>query len=115
MATESASSASPMASPFSVEVDGGTAAVLRLSGEMDFSNAGILADAIGGIELDGDGSVVLDLTGLQFCDAAGVSAMLKAHRWVTAAGGRLSVRGVSGEPRRVLLLAGLDRVLDIES
>jgi anti-sigma B factor antagonist len=114
MTTEFASSAPPTASQLTIEVDGGTTTTVRMSGEMDFSNAGIVAEAIGGIELDGHLSVVLDLTGLRFCDAAGVSAVLTAQRRVTASGGRLSIRAASGEPRRIFLLTGVDRVLDIE-
>ncbi|MCS0604360.1 STAS domain-containing protein [Streptomyces sp. LP11] len=47
---------------------------LTVSGEIDMSNAGVLADALDGTP----GRLVLDLTGVHYLDSAGLS-LLFAH------------------------------------
>ena len=82
-------------------------------GELDVSNAHDLRHAVAAIELDGRRRVELDLSGLTFCDAGGITALLRAHRAVARAGGRLVIRGLSGEPRAVLQVTRVDEVLDL--
>ena len=88
--------------------------LVTASGELDFSNAHKLQDAVTAIELDGHRTVVLDLTDLTFCDVRGASALLSASRIVSANGGRVTVRGASGLPRRVFALIGVDTVVELE-
>jgi anti-sigma B factor antagonist len=83
-------------------------------GELDFASAARLTSAFEAIRPDGPRRVVLDLTGLTFCDAGGVTALLQAHRALRDGGGQLSIRGASGLPRRVLALTGVDRSLSLE-
>lgn len=101
----------------SISVEPGTrrrGLILSLSGELDAWNAKSLFDAVGGLDLDGDRTLVLDLTGLRFCDAAGVSAVLQVNRYLRDRGGGLTVRGISGLPRRVFTLTGIDQVIELE-
>jgi anti-sigma B factor antagonist len=116
MATEPTSpESSHRSSGLSVTVDASTAeTTLYMCGEMDHFNTDILAEALGRIEFDGGRSVVVDLTRLRFCDAAGVSALLAVQRRISNAGSRLWVRAGSGIPRKVLTITGADRVLDID-
>ena len=88
--------------------------VLSMAGELDMFNAQSLFDAVSGVELDGHRTVVLDLTGLKFCDAGGVSAVLRVDRLLRDRGRRLTVHGISGLPRRVFTLTGVDRVIELE-
>ena len=67
-----------------------------------------------GIDLDGHRSVVLDLAGVTFCDAGGVTALIRAHHHLREVGGYLSIRGVSGFPLRVFTITGVDKALDVE-
>jgi anti-anti-sigma factor len=94
------------------QLDIGTA--VQISGELDFFSGPRLSQVVQAINVDGRRRVVLDLTGLQFCDAGGVRALLRAHRSVDAQGGQLVVRGVSGLPRRVFAITGADQVLDLD-
>ena len=87
---------------------------VTVSGELEFSNAHRLFETVANIHLDGHRSVVLNLTGLTYCDAAAVSALIRAHKYVRGAGGRLSITGVSGIPQRVLTLTGVDKFLDVQ-
>jgi anti-sigma B factor antagonist len=88
--------------------------VVSMSGELDAFNAECLFDAVGVLELDGQRTVVLDLTGLTFCDAAGVSAVLQVNRFFGDRGRRMTVHGISGLPRRVFTLTGIDQVIEVE-
>jgi anti-anti-sigma factor len=65
-----------------------------------------------GLTLDGSRPVVLDLARLTLCDAAGISAVLRTHRFVTATGGCLVICGASGLVRRVFNITGVDTALD---
>jgi anti-anti-sigma factor len=84
------------------------------AGELDFTNAHRLVETVAGIELDGHRTVVLDLSGLTFCDARGVSALLEAHNEIRSAGRALRLRGVAGVPRRILRITGAESCLDVE-
>jgi anti-anti-sigma factor len=115
MATEMREPVPDGVATLSVEIaqlDIGTA--VQISGELDFFCCRRLSQVVEDINIDGRRSVVLDLTNLQFCDAGGVRALLRAHRSVGAQGGQLVVRGVSGQPRRVLAITGADQVLDLD-
>jgi anti-sigma B factor antagonist len=87
---------------------------LCMFGELDHFNTCILTEALGRIELDGGRPVVLDLSRLRFCDAAGVAALLAVQRRISTAGGRLRVRAPSGIPLKVLTITGADQILDID-
>ena len=115
MATEIREPAPDGVATLSVQVidrERGTA--VQISGELDFFCCPRLSQVVEDINIDGRRRVVLDLTGLKFCDAGGVRALLRAHRSVGAQGGQLVVRGVSGQPRRVLAITGVDQVLDLD-
>ena len=88
--------------------------VVSMSGELDAFNAECLFDAVSGVDLDRDRTLVLDLTGLTFCDAGGVSAVLRADRFLRDRGGRLTVQGMSGLPRRVFTLTGADQIIEVK-
>ncbi|MGZ4427438.1 MAG: STAS domain-containing protein [Nocardioidaceae bacterium] len=89
-------------------------ALVRVSGQLDFSNAHRLLEAVRGVDLNGRRHVVLDLSRLTFCDARGLSVVLRADRLVRAEGGQLSIRGPTGLPRRLFGLVGVDQALDLE-
>jgi anti-sigma B factor antagonist len=94
------------------QLDG--AVYIYARGELDFASAATLSSALEATRPDGPRRVVLDLTGLTFCDAGGVTALLRAHRALRDGGGHLLIRGASGLPRRVLALTGVDGSLNLE-
>ncbi|MDJ0386208.1 STAS domain-containing protein [Streptomyces sp. G-G2] len=88
------------------EIDGGGATVVVLTGEIDYDRAPDVRDAL----LSALGSspcVVLDLSGVTFCDCSGLNVLLRAR---LAAGvgrdRRLRVRGMSDQVARLLELTG---------
>ncbi|MFJ9775820.1 STAS domain-containing protein [Kitasatospora sp. NPDC101157] len=87
--------------------------VVRLRGELDMLTASELVPELLGLAGDGDRELVLDLSGVSFCDSAGASAFLQVNRRLTK-GTRLFLRGVTRQPAKVLRLLGLHRSLPCE-
>lgn len=83
--------------------------VAGLSGEIDLSNAADLQRLLNG--LVEQGPVVVDLSGLDFLDSTGLSALIVARRRADRFGTRLGLAGARGAVRKVLEITGLDRHL----
>lgn len=64
-------------------------------------------------ELSGQGRLkfVFDVSGLDYSDSAGVGAMVSCLTTIARAGGESRVAGAKPRFRRVLLLTGLDHLL----
>jgi|GEM_PF-966488 len=83
--------------------------VVRLYGELDIATADFLRATL--MKIAGS-IVVVDLSDLQFIDAAGVSAIMVARRDITGLGHRFSIAGASEMVRRVFELTDLAHFLD---
>lgn len=85
--------------------NGSNSATMRLHGELDIVSAGAARRAL---EQVGAGiqQLVLDLSHITFCDAAGVRFLLTAHEQARTAGRDLIVRHPSRSVRRALALTG---------
>jgi anti-anti-sigma factor len=92
---------------FMASVDGRGRAVVLLTGELDLAGVPRLHSALAGL----DGDVELDCSGLEFIDAAGLGAFLKAHEACAARGCKLVVVNPSAAVDRLLRLVELDTVL----
>lgn len=99
---------------FSVEaVDSGETVRLMVRGEIDLDTVGSLSAAIAA-QLDrGCRQLFLDMAGVEFCEAAGLDALLDADRTFRAVGGALTVTGCSPLIARCLRVTGLDALLRI--
>ena len=86
-------------------------AAVQLKGEIDGSNAEQvtgLADA-----LDGATVIILDMGGVSFLGAAGLTALLQLAARLSLAGGHLVLTGTDHCPvRRPIAICGLDSILD---
>ncbi len=60
------------------------------------------------------GRLVVDLTDCVFLDAQAMNVLLDVHRQAWRQGGRLTLRGCSSQCLRLLALAGLVGVFDLE-
>jgi anti-anti-sigma factor len=58
--------------------------------------------------------LVVDLRAVPRIDAAGIVLLLWAHRAMVRAGGRLVLRSPAAQVRRMLALARVDQVLEVE-
>ena len=84
---------------------------VRLAGELDIVTAARLRDVL--VSLPGP-AIVVDLSDLEFIDAAGLSALVLAirhHEGNGEPGRQLAVRGAHGLVRRVIEVGGLSGLL----
>ncbi len=88
-----------------------TSVSVRVDGELDIATRGILADALADQLRRGRRYVRLDLSGLSFCDCAGLNVFVHAHHRFLAAHGTLVLTGVGPRIHRLLTITGLDDVL----
>lgn len=59
--------------------------------------------------------LVVDLRGSAVVDAAAIAVLLRTHRDMVRAGGRLTLRSPVARVRRILHLARVDQVFDTEA
>lgn len=103
-----------MSSPLTITTrDAATGPVLQITGELDHETAPELRKATDGLTMTAGQLLVLDLTGLTFCDSSGISALLSARSWAIQHGGRIALAAVPANTARVLGIVGLDQVFAI--
>ncbi|MGW5354149.1 STAS domain-containing protein [Streptomyces sp. NPDC004031] len=83
--------------------------LITVAGELDFSNAADLRDVISGTDFTPAG-VVIDLTGVQYCDSTGITVLVTASQQAGKAGSPLALAGLGDSLRRVFAIAGLYEV-----
>jgi anti-anti-sigma factor len=90
--------------------------VASLRGEIDLSNATEITDALlGGVPNEALG-LVIDLSDVSYLDSAGVRMLAELdHRLGWRAQGLRVVAPEGSRSRRVLAIAGLERVLSLET
>ncbi|NRQ30265.1 STAS domain-containing protein [Nonomuraea sp. NN258] len=88
-------------------------AILTLRGALDMVTRSRLKDELDRAvcTLPDPPMMVLDVSGLTFCDSSGLSLLIAAWKKVEHCGGSLALIGVHGRLDRILRLSGLDRVL----
>lgn len=84
---------------------------LVLSGELDCSSAHQLRSRIHEALVAGTTTLVLDLTGVSFIDAAGLGVFVGARRRLSERDGRLELVGTTRPVQRVLDITGLHILL----
>jgi anti-sigma B factor antagonist len=94
-----------------VEAAGNVAGVpvVRLTGEIDISNAEPIGDALEAIVGPDARQVVVDLEGLQFMDSAGIAMLLRTAARVD----EVEIRNPSDVMRRIIDCTGLTGVFRI--
>jgi anti-sigma B factor antagonist len=88
--------------------------VVTAPAEIDVTTAGQLRMVLLRAAARGHAMVVADLTRTRFCDSAGLSVLVRAHRQAVADGGELRVVIPGrGAVARVFALTCLDRVIPV--
>jgi len=90
----------------------GQAAVVTLPAEIDVTNAGTVQEELLSVMNQGATLLIADMSKTNFCDSAGVSALVRTFR--RASGGAETMRLVVSTPavQRVLSITGVDRLVD---
>jgi len=91
--------------------DNGTTAAVTVHGSLESATADELRRRLRMLIDSGHGRVDLDLADVWFLDGEGVGVLVGALRAQESAGGQLVVTASSALVRRVLHVAGLDRLV----
>nr|WP_205615148.1 STAS domain-containing protein [Streptomyces harenosi] len=83
--------------------------VIEVAGELDHHTAHLLTEAVDAAPFD-SAAVIIDLSGMTYCDSTGITVLITAYRRAQAAGSALSLAGVSPDQMRVFSVVGLDQV-----
>jgi anti-sigma B factor antagonist len=98
------------ATGFAVEVVCGVP-VVTTPEEIDITNAAGLWAALLDAAAHGHGTVVVDMARTQFCDSAGLHALVRAHKRSQTEGDEVLVVIFATTVLRVFAISGLDRVI----
>ncbi|WP_336208659.1 STAS domain-containing protein [Nonomuraea sp. LPB2021202275-12-8] len=97
-----------MQPPFAITIEQfGDTAVVGLTGELDTTRCAEVDDALSGIISEGRVHLIIDVTGLTFCDSMGLRTFLEFAGRATKAGGWLRLAGVHGVVKRLLEVTGV--------
>lgn len=97
-----------------IEMVGGMP-VVGAPAELDVGNADTLRAAVMHAAARGHATVVVDLSGTQFCDSAGLSVLVRARRRAVAEGGELRLVASTPAVLRIFAVTGLDRLIRVLS
>ncbi|MEV5747856.1 STAS domain-containing protein [Actinoallomurus sp. NPDC052308] len=92
----------------------GPIAVLTVKGELNLYTSGGFRTAVRGAGGDGHPHLILDVSGVPFCDSSGLSALIMLHRWAGEAGGSLTLAAVPDRMSRLLEMSGVDQTIPIQ-
>lgn len=87
--------------------------MLQISGEVDLSSAHELRTRLADLIDAGHRCLVLDLSGMSFCDATGLGAFLAGHQRMSQRGGWLGLCGMQPIVARIFHITSLDEVFSI--
>ncbi|MGW0331725.1 STAS domain-containing protein [Streptomyces sp. NPDC003011] len=87
--------------------------LLKVAGELDHYTAPQLTQALDGVPLTPGTALVIDLSGLTYCDSTGITVLVTAYHRTEAAGCSLSLAGLDHNLTRVFQTVGLDQVFTL--
>jgi anti-anti-sigma factor len=98
------------------EFDGaadGAATTVRLQGEVDLETAPALQQRLDALLDDGVQTLVLDMSGVPFCDVAALNVLLRIHARLAERGGHVVVFGATRALRIMVAALGLEGRLSL--
>ncbi|MGW3357516.1 STAS domain-containing protein [Streptomyces bungoensis] len=93
--------------------DASTGPVLEIAGELDYANADELRERLTTLALRPGQRLVLDLSGMEFCDSSGITALINARNHAHAAQADIALAAVPAHTLRVLRIVGLDQIFAV--
>jgi anti-sigma B factor antagonist len=91
----------------------GRVAVVTLPAEIDVTIADAVRDELLAVLGQGATLLIADLSKTEFCDSAGVSALVLTYRQASTSGRPMRLVVSTPSVRRVLSITGVDRLVDI--
>ncbi|MGA4845810.1 STAS domain-containing protein [Streptomyces sp. G5(2025)] len=87
--------------------------LLTVAGELDHHTAPELAQALQKVPFAPGSALVINLSGLTYCDSTGITVLVTTYHRAEAAGCSLSLAGLSRELTRIFHIIGLDQVFSV--
>ncbi|OEJ35087.1 STAS domain-containing protein [Streptomyces subrutilus] len=87
--------------------------VLELAGDLDYDQAPRLRQALETLTPKPGQRLVMDLSGVGFCDSSGITVLIVARNLAVAARADIALAGVPDNTLRTLRIVGLDQVFPI--
>ncbi len=84
--------------------------VLTVAGELDHHTAPELTRAVEETSFTSETPVVVDLTGLIYCDSTGITVLVAAYNRARHTQTPLVIAGLNHDLRRVFRIVGLDQI-----
>lgn len=91
----------------------GDHAIVTATGELDLYTAPRLQQALAGLLRERIDHIVVDLSGVEFCDSTGMNVLLSAMKRLEERGGTLQLAAPRTAVRRILQVTGLDTVFTV--
>jgi anti-sigma B factor antagonist len=92
----------------------GDRTVISVSGEIDLYTVPRLHGELVSALADGGAlRLVVDMSGVEFCDSTGMNVLLNAHRRAREQGGDLELAGPRPTVRKILHVTGLESVFTV--
>jgi anti-sigma B factor antagonist len=88
-------------------------ALVKVAGELDQHTAPDLTRVLENLSLTPGGALVMDLTGLTYCDSTGITVLVTAYHRAQAAECAFSLAGISHDLTRVFQTVGLDQIFTL--
>lgn len=93
----------------------GASVVLAPEGELDHDTAELLSGPLEQCVDEGYSRLVVDCSGLEFCDSTGLNVLLGARLQAEAAGGGVHLAGMSRVVARVFEITGAEAVFTVHA
>jgi anti-sigma B factor antagonist len=88
--------------------------IVTICGEIDLYTAPRLHSELAGLLADGmPARVVIDMSGVEFCDSTGMNVLLSCLRRARERGGELEIAAPKPAVRKILQVTGLDSVFTL--
>lgn len=87
--------------------------VISVTGEIDLYTAPRLQSELTAALSSSPVRLIIDMSGVDFCDSTGINVLLAAHRHARERGGELLLAGPGSATRRVLQVTGLESVFTV--
>ena len=91
-------------------IENGSDGIVRMAGRLDATEAAAAQAALDRT----DGIVTVDCSELAYLSSAGLGVLLKSHKRLLAAGGKLRLTGVNRHLQDIFSYSGFDQILDVE-
>ncbi len=87
--------------------------VVSVTGEIDLYTAPRLQSELTAALNESPARLIVDMSGVDFCDSTGINVLLAAHRHARERGGELQLAGPGSATRKVLQVTGLESVFTV--